>query len=387
MSGAGAPLPRSADVVVVGGGAVGTSVAFHLAEAGVNVLLLERDGLASGSSGKPVGGVRAQFSEPANVALAARSLRAYADFPRRPGADIGLRQVGYLFLLPTDAHVAAFAAGLPAQHAHGVPSRLVDLDEAVRLNPYVDPTGYTAAAWSPTDGWALPGAVVRGYADAAVRLGARVRTGVAVTGTDVRGGVVMAVRTPAGDVRTSTVVCCAGAWSRSLGDTVGVDLPVTPLRRQIAFSAPLPRPEPDLPFTIDQGSTFYVHGAGDGLLLGLADPEQAPGFGRDYDPSWLPTLRAAARRCVPALADVPLVDGWAGLYEMTPDRNALIGEATGVSRFLYACGFSGHGFLQAPAVGEAVRDLVLHREPVVDVRVFHAERFAGEAALTEAAIV
>ncbi|WP_336921076.1 NAD(P)/FAD-dependent oxidoreductase [Aquipuribacter sp. SD81] len=380
-------LPSRADVVVVGGGVMGTSVAFHLAEAGVDVLLLERDGLASGSSGKPVGGVRAQFSDPVNVALGARSLRAFADFARRPGDDIGLRRVGYLFLLDDPAQLPVFEASLAVQHAHGVTSRLVDVAEATRLNPYVDGSRYLAAAWSPEDGWARPAAVVHGYAAAARRHGATVRTGTTVTGVEVRGGEVVAVATAAGTVRTSTVVCCAGAWSRTVGAMVGVDLPVEPLRRQIAFSAPLERSVIDRPFTIDATSTFYVHGADDGVLLGWADPDQPVGDERRYDPSWLPRLRERARRCVPALADVPLVDGWAGLYEVTPDRNALVGEAPDVSRFLYAAGFSGHGFLQGPAVGEAVRDLVLGREPVVDVSSLDVARLATDRHVREVAIV
>jgi sarcosine oxidase subunit beta len=382
-----AGLPDRADVVVVGGGVMGASVAFHLAEAGVDVVLLERDGLASGSSGKPVGGVRAQFSDATNVALGVRSLEAFADFGRRPGCDIGLRRVGYLFLLDDPAQVASFESSLAVQHAHGVRSELLAPAEAVRLNPAVDGSRYVAAAWSPDDGWAYPAAVVRGYAAAAERLGGTVRTGVTVTGVDVRGGEVTGVVTDRGTVRTTTVVCCAGPWSRAVGAMVGVDLPVDPLRRQIAFSAPLARPALDMPFTIDYATTFYVHGAGDGVLLGWADPDQPVGDDRGYDPTWLPRLRGLARRCVPSLAEVPLVDGWAGLYEMTPDRNALIGEASDVSRFLYATGFSGHGFLQGPAVGEVVRDLVLRRDPAVDVRDLDARRFAAERHVREANIV
>lgn len=387
-------IPTGADVVVVGGGVVGTSVAFHLAEAGAAVVLLERDELASGSSGKPIGGVRAQFSDPANVALGARSLELFAGFGDRPGADIGLRRVGYLFLLADETEVATFRAGVAMQNALGVPGRLVDLDEACALNPYVDRDAYVAAAWSPTDGWARPAQVVRGYADAATGLGARVLTGTEVTGVEVRDGTVRAVRTDRGDVSTTTVVCCAGAWSARLGEQAGVALPVRPLRRQIAFTGPPAehRPGPQMPFTIDFATTFYAHRTGDGpdagLLLGMAERDQPVGFGRDLDPSWLPGLREAARRCLPALADLPVTGGWAGLYETTPDNNALIGEAGDVSRFLYATGFSGHGFLQAPAVGEVVRDLVLRRAPGIDVSGFSAGRFASATwQATEANIV
>ncbi len=381
-------------MVVIGGGVVGTSVAFHLAEDGADVVLLERDELGSGSSGKPIGGVRAQFSDPLNVALGARSLRAYETFDRRPGHDIGLQQVGYLFLLPTRADVDLFRDSVAMQNAQGVPSRLVDMAEACRLNQFVDPGRYEAAAFSPEDGWAYPGAVVTGYAEAARRLGATIATGTTVMGLAVTDGRLTGVRTQRGTVATTTVVCCAGAWSRTVGAMAGVHLPVEPVRRQIGFTGPVRRPAGSgrLPFTIDFGSTFYVHDTGGDaaadLLLGIADPHQAPGFDRTYDESWLPLLRSAARVCTPALADVPVTRGWAGLYEMTPDHDAVIGEAAHVDRFLYATGFSGHGFLQAPAVGEVVRDLVARRRPAIDVTALSAERFgATEVVPREAFII
>ncbi|MFC3688630.1 NAD(P)/FAD-dependent oxidoreductase [Aquipuribacter hungaricus] len=375
-----------ADVVVVGAGVVGASVAFHLAEAGADVVVLERDEPASGSSGKPVGGVRAQFSDPLNVTLGARSLQAYAAFGDRPGADIGLQRVGYLFLLPTEDDVGLFRASVAVQNALGVPSRLVGLDEAAALNPWLDTSRYAGAAWCDQDGWAHPAAVVRGYLDAASRLGARVRTRTEVTGVRRDGDRVTGVRTTAGTVATGTVVCCAGAWSQAVGAMAGVHLPVVPLRRQIALTGPPPArgARAPLPFTIDFGSTYYCHDAADtavdpgaGLLLGIADPATRPGPDRSYDEAWLPTLRAAARRCTPGLADLPVRSGWAGLYEMTPDHDALLGRAAGVEGFLYATGFSGHGFLQAPAVGEVLRDLVLGVPPPVDVSALHADRFDG----------
>jgi len=362
---------------------MGAAVAFHLAEAGADVVVLERDEPASGSSGKPIGGVRAQFSDPVNVALGHRSLAAYADFGRRPGADIGLHRVGYLFLLPTEADVALFRGSVAMQNALGVGSRMVDLDEAVALNPWVDRDAYAGAAFSGEDGWAHPAAVVGGYLDAARALGTRVLAGTPVLGVDRARERITGVRTPSGTVATGTIVCCAGAWSQALGAMAGVSLPVVPLRRQVALTGPPPAggPRAPMPFTIDFGSTFYVHDAGDGpdagLLLGIAEKATEPGFGRDYDDGWLPTLRTAARRCTPALADLPVTSGWAGLYEMTPDHDALVGEAAELDRFLYAAGFSGHGFLQAPAVGEVVRDLVLGRTPPLDVSPLHADRFSG----------
>ncbi|MEU3305276.1 FAD-binding oxidoreductase [Streptomyces sp. NPDC006678] len=380
-------LPSAAGVVIIGGGVIGAGIAFHLAEAGVrDVLVLERDTPASGSSGKPIGGVRAQFSDPLNIRLGQHSLRAWREFGRRPGADVGLEQVGYLFLLNRDEDVAAFGEASALQRELGVDSRLVGPREAQALCPYVDPSGFVAAAHSPGDGYALPEAAVLGYLRAARALGATVLTHCAVTGIDRDGDVLRAVRTPYGTVRTTTVICAAGAWSAGVAEMAGLRLPVTPLRRQIALTGPLaPRP-PRIPFTLDFDSTLYFHNdnAG-GLVLGLSDARQEPGFGREFSEEWLEPFREAAARVAPALAGMePAGGGWAGLYEMTPDRNALIGEASGVSRFLYATGFSGHGFLQAPAVGEIVRDLYLGREPFLDVGPLAATRFEAAPSPTAA---
>ncbi|MER6996055.1 FAD-binding oxidoreductase [Streptomyces sp. NPDC000410] len=373
----------TAQVVIIGGGVMGASIAFHLAEAGVrDILLLERDDPASGSSGKPIGGVRAQFSDPLNIRLGQRSLRAWRSFAARPGADVGLRSVGYLFLLTRDKDVAAFREASLTQRELGVDSRIIGPREAHALCPYVDPASIVAAAYSPDDGYALPKAAVDGYLRAARGLGVTVRTHCAVTAIETDGGAVRAVRTTAGTVRTGSVICAAGAWSGAIGAMAGVRLPVTPLRRQIALTGPLTPPPPRIPFTLDFDSTLYFHddGAG-GLVLGLSDPRQEPGFGREFSKEWLEPFRAAAARLAPALADLePASGGWAGLYEMTPDRNALIGEAPDVGRFLYATGFSGHGFLQAPAVGEIVRDLWLGREPFIDVGPLAATRFEKAAA-------
>ncbi|MBM3677181.1 MAG: FAD-binding oxidoreductase, partial [Actinobacteria bacterium] len=249
-------LPRRAGTVVVGGGVVGASIAFHLAEAGDEVVLLERDALASGSTSRAAGGVRAQFSDPLNIAIAARSLEAFGAFATRPGGDIDLRTVGYLFLLDRDEDVAAFEAGVALQNAHGVPSRMLDLAEARRLSPLAGLDGVLGAAFSPSDGHASPDAVVQGYAAAAQRLGAAVVTGCEVTGIRLAGSEVRAVETARGAVDTSVVVCAAGAWSPAVARMVGADLPVVPFRREVGFTGPMPgagRP----PLTIDFATGFY----------------------------------------------------------------------------------------------------------------------------------
>ncbi|GAA2614507.1 FAD-binding oxidoreductase [Actinomadura fulvescens] len=370
-------VPASAGVVVVGGGVMGTSIAFHLAEAGVDVVLVERGELGSGSTCKAAGGVRAQFSDEVNIRLGARSLEAFGRFGRRPGQEIDLHRVGYLFLLSAAEDVAAFERSVALQNELGVPSRMISVAEAKRLSPLIETDGLLAAAFSPDDGHCTPESVVLGYATGARRHGARVLTHCELLDVEVGDGI-KAVRTSRGRIETSTVVCAAGAWSSAVGAMVGVDLPVTPLRRQIVFTEPMPDLPRPVPMTIDFATTFYFHGEGRGLMIGMSDPDERPGFRLERDDAWLPRLGEAMATRAPGLLEVGLTTGWAGLYEVTPDHNALIGEAPGVSRFLYATGFSGHGFLQGPAVGEIVRDLYLGREPFVDVSPLDARRLEGD---------
>ncbi len=381
-------LPPTASVVVIGGGVMGLATAYELARAGVrDVVLVDRDAFGAGSTSRAAGGVRAMFSDPVNITLGARSLETFRDFPARFGQDIDFAEVGYLFLLSTPDAVTAFEDAVALQNSLGVPSRLIDVAEARRLSPLISTEGLLAAAWSPTDGHCTPESVVLGYASAARRAGATLLPNCAATGIDVDGGRVTAVHTAAGTVRTDTVVCAAGAWSAEVGAWAGVDLPVTPLRRQVLVTEPVPDLDPHTPFTIDFDTSFYFHREGRGLLMGMSDPDETPGFRLTRSDDWLPRLGEAIERRAPALATVGVASGWAGLYEMTPDHNALIGRAEEVEGFLYATGFSGHGFLMGPAVGEVVRDLYLGRETLVDVSGLHAGRFQGAGVRPELNVV
>lgn len=381
-------LPARADVVVIGGGVIGLSTAYHLASAGVqDVVLLEKGELGSGSTCKAAGGVRAQFSDATNVELGLRSLRTFESFAETFGQEIDLHQVGYLFLLDDPAHVAAFEANVRLQNDLGVPSRMIDVQEAKRLSPLIETDGLLAAAWSPQDGHCTPESVVLGYAGAARRAGARIVRGAEVVGIDLDGDAITAVRTDEGVIRTDTVVCAAGAWSAAVGAMAGVDLPVTPLRRQIITTGPAPSLPRDVPFTIDFSTSLYFHREGPGLLIGMSDPDETPGFKLGRDEGWLTRLGEAIERRAPYAGELGLASGWAGLYEMTPDHNALVGEANGVSRFLYATGFSGHGFLMGPAIGEVMRDLYQGRAPVVDVSALDVERFSRSELRRELNIV
>jgi sarcosine oxidase, subunit beta len=365
-----APSP----VVIVGGGVIGLSAAFHLAEAGVeDVVVLERGELGSGSTSKGAGGVRAMFSDELNVRIGLRSLEAWAAFGERPGWEIDLQRVGYLFLLDASEDVAEFERAVELQNRLGVPSRMVTADEAHELSPLAGLDGVLAGALCPLGGHVTPEGAVQGYASAARANGARIRTHATVT--NIRLG---AVELAGGEIlETGCVVCAAGAWSGEIGAMAGAPLPVTPERRRIGYTGPLEETGraaggrgggPPIPMTIDFSTGFYFHREGPGLLFGTSDV-------CDTQDEWLERAEPILRRRAPLLLDAPIAGGWWGDYEMTPDHNALIGEhAAAPGRFLYATGFSGHGFQMAPAIGEVVRDLYLRREPFVDVSGLAAGR-------------
>jgi len=369
-------LPASADVVVIGGGVIGTSVAFHLAEAGMEVCILERDQLAGGSTSRAAGGFRAQFSDPLNIAIGLRSIHAFTRFGERPGAEIDLHQVGYLFLLDRKEDVTSFEESVTLQNELGVPSRFVDLAEVRELCPIAGLDGVLAATYCALDGHASPEAVVQGYAAGARVHGASVLTGCAVTGVRHEDREIRSVETALGTIETGMVVCAAGVWSPEIARWLGVELPVQPYLREVGFTGPTAGLPERIPLTIDFSSGFYFHREGPGLLFGMADPEQPAGLDAPTDSGWLEKVMHVAERRLPSLLDMGIAGGWKGYYEVTPDHNALVGESPDVARFLYATGFSGHGFLQGPAVGEIVRDLVQGNEPFVDVSPLSVERFA-----------
>jgi sarcosine oxidase subunit beta len=377
-----------ASVVIVGGGVVGTSAAFHLAEAGVDdVLLLEQAELGSGSTVRAAGGFRAQFSDELNIAIALRSIAAFEAFGERPGWDINLHQDGYLFLLTTEDEVKVFRRNVDLQRANGVPTEWLTAEQARERAPIVEVDGVLAATYCPLDGHASPESVVQGYAFGARQHGATIRTGAKVTDIRTEGGRVTGVLTDEGVVSTDTVVCTAGAWSREVAAMAGVDLPVTPVLRPVWFTEPVPELPRGLPMTVDFTTGFYFHPEGPGLLFGMADPDQAPGFDGRMRDDWLDRVGEVMERRAPAMLEMGVAGGWTGFYETSPDHNALIGRAQEIEGFVYGTGFSGHGFLQSPAVGEILRDLVLGREPFVDVSPLSTARFGRGETRRERAIV
>jgi len=381
-------LPDRTEVAIIGGGVMGASIAFHLAEAGVtDVVLIERDTMGSGSSAKPLGGVRATFSDAGNILLGQRSLRAFEEFGARLGTDIGLRQVGYLFLCRTEAELAAVEQSVALQNQLGCNSRMTSPAEAQTINPFLDPAPLLGASYSPRDGYAVPAQVVAGYAAAATALGVRFceHTEVFEVATRIDG--THLISTQRGSLVADVVIIAAGAWSGKLGAMLGVHLPMEAVRRQIGFTPQLAAPHPTVPFTLDLSTTLYFHNYRNGMLLGISNRDEDPGFCREFSYGWTRAFDAAADIVAPSLARQPLTGGWAGLYENTPDHNAMIGRSPDAPGVLYATGFSGHGFLQGPAVGEIVRDLYLDREPFMDPTPFSAERFGVGSLLTEVHII
>ena len=372
-------VPSRASVVIVGGGVIGTSIAYHLAASGVSdVVLIERDELGSGSTCKAAGGVRATFSNPANIAIGLRGLEVFARFSELYGQDIDFRRDGYLYLLSDQASLDNFTEQVALHNSRGVPSVIIDPQEAKRISPLIRTDDMIAACWSPRDGKATPEAVVMGYAVAARRHGARIVRHCEVLDITRQGSTITGVITSRGVIATSTVVCAAGAWSRQIGAMLDVTIPVTPVRRQIAFTEPvadLPATSPSL--TIDFPSNFYFHSEGNGLLLGWSDPNQQPGFNLRFElEDWLMGVGEIAERCAPAVLDYGIRTGWAGLYEVTPDCNQIIDRPGDIDGLLIATGYSGHGFLMAPATGEIIRDLYHGKTPSFDISGFTLDRFA-----------
>ena len=368
-------MSESAEVVVVGGGAMGASIAYHLTELGVtDVLLLERDELASGSTSKAAGGIRTQFADELNIRIALRSLAEFESFEERHGVAINFRQAGYLFLLDSHDDLARFREALALQSSLGVPSRELTVAEAAGIVPQLEAGDLVAATFCPLDGYATPEAVVRGYAGSAATRGVRIRQRTAVEAIETARGRISGVATSAGRVAAGTVVCAAGAWSREVGALAGVDIPVTGERRWMHYTPEADGLPDPLPLTIDFTTGFYFHREGPGLAFG----------GRE---DTIEELAEPASRRLPVIADLPVQASWWGYYEVSPDWNAIVGAAAEPEGFFYATGFSGHGFQQCPAVGEHVAELIAGRTPTLDLSAFSLERFAREELRPETFVI
>jgi sarcosine oxidase subunit beta len=365
-----------ADVVIVGGGVIGASIAYHLAARGVrDVIVLERDRLGSGSTSRNAGGIRLQFSTEVNVRLSQRSLPRLERFADEMGVDPDFKQVGYLFLITQDRDVAAFERSLALWSRLGVPAQRMDQAQVHELFPEVRVDDVRFATFCAKDGHLDSTSLLNGYVARARERGVRFRENQPITAIDLEKGGVAGVRTPTGPIATPVVVNAAGAWAAEVARLAGIDLPVTPLRRQIFVTDPVPGLERDFPLTVEMATSFYFHRESGGVLMGMADPSDRPGYDDSVNWDFLPTIVERALDRMPALERANVKTGWAGFYEDTPDKHPILGTIPGVAGFVSAAGFSGHGLMHAPAAGEAIAELIVDGRTTLDISALSYERF------------
>jgi glycine/D-amino acid oxidase-like deaminating enzyme len=369
----------SADVVVVGGGAVGVSVAYHVAAAGAgSVLLLEReDALGTGSTGRCAGGFRHQFSSRVNIELSLASVRMITSFGEEHGLPLDVWQDGYLFLVRSEPVWRDFISSVELQRSLGVEVEVLTPEEAAGLIPGLSTDGMIGATFGPRDGIADPSGLTEGYATLARRAGAEIERGVDITSVNVDGHRVVGVRTTKGDVAAPVVVNAAGPWAARLADTAGVRLPVEPIPRQVVVTGGFEGMPDRRTLVIDTESTFYFHREAAGVLMGMGGIDEKPSFDTSVDQRFIEEqVLPRAVEVFPPVESAGLAYSWAGLYEMTPDRHPVVGEAPGAKGFYLANGFSGHGFQHAPIVGKLLAELIVEgKARTVDISSLGLERF------------
>ncbi|PYT08380.1 MAG: FAD-binding oxidoreductase [Acidobacteria bacterium] len=386
-------MKETADVVIIGGGIVGSSVAYHLAEAGcTNVLIVEREERQGmGSTAKSMGGVRAQFATPINIRMSLYSIDLFSKFEDVTGHTSGYKPHGYLFVATSERHLDYLRTNLLQQQACGVHNaEMVTPEDIVRTVPQLIADDVLGGSFCPTDGFVDPYSVMTGFAKRARERGVRMWLETEVTGIDVNQARVAGVQTTRGYVSTPTVVNAAGPWAAGVARLAAVEIPVEPLRRQIVKTESFSALSPRLPMVIDMSSGFHFRPEGSSFLLAWPDPEQTYGFRTDFDYGFIEKILTRAVNRVPVFADVEVNPRrcWAGMYEMTPDHHAIIGRAPGVEGMFLANGFSGHGVMHSPATGKILSELILKgTSSFTDAPMLRAERFAEGNLLKETALL
>src|SRR5262252_616352 len=383
---------HTANVVIVGGGIVGSSIAYHLIAAGCkSVLVIEREtAQGKGSTGKSMGGVRAQFSTPVNIQMSLYSIPFYASFEERLGYPCDYRAQGYLFCATNDKHLAYLRANFEKQVQLGLKNvRMLDGDEIRGMFPQLRGDDIVGGSFCSTDGFVDPYSAMIGYMSWASDHGATLWKNCSVTGISRRNGS-FEVQTARGAVSTRTVVNCAGAWAAPVARMVGVDLPVEPLRRMLVPTEPFDEFPHSAPMIIDMSNGFHFRPESRGFLLAWNDPEETAGYKTDFEPSFVEKILTRAADRVPVFENLAVNPkrAWAGLYEMTPDHHPILGEAPGVPGFFLANGFSGHGVMHAPATGKILSDLVLKGSTeLIDAKLLDLARFAEGRTIHETAVL
>jgi sarcosine oxidase subunit beta len=386
-------MSETADVVIIGSGIIGSSVAYHLAQAGCsNVLVIEREThQGKGSTGKSMGGVRAQFATPVNIQMSLYSINFFADFDEIVGHPADYRPHGYLFCATNERHYEYLKSNRERQIALGLKNvDLITREGIFKMVPQLRVDDIVGGTFCPTDGFVDPHSVMMGFMLNARERGVRLWLNTTVTGINVENNKISGVETTRGLVTTRTVVNAAGAWAAELALMAGVDLPVAPLRRQLVPTEAFDRLPARFPMVIDMSTGFHFRREGKGILLAWNDPDETPGFKTDLEPSFIEKILTHAAARVPCLAEAQVNPrrAWAGLYEMTPDHHAIIGSAPNVKGLFFANGFSGHGVMHSPASGRITADLILHgRSEIIDANLLSVERFQRGELLEETAVL
>lgn len=374
---------ESADVLIIGGGIIGLSIAYHLARrGGLRIVVAERAArVGTGSTAKATGGIRHQFSSEVNIRLTQLSLPAFQRFEEEMGEPVDLVQHGYLFVTARPGAVEAMRAGLRLQQSLGVPSRWVAPEETQALFPGLRSDDLAGGTFCPIDGSASPYGAVQGYLRRCLDLGVQVHTGEEVIGVEVRGNAVQGVRAPGRVYAAPAVVNTAGPHAREVAAMVGVDLPVHPYRRQVFVMSPLPGLPRGLPLTVDIDTGWYVHQDRAGaLLVGGTDKDSRPGLEEIVDWDGFDAVARAALHRVPPMRHARVARAYAGIRSLTPDFHAILGAVPGLRGFYCANGFSGHGFMHAPAVGLLMAEEILDGgATTLDLAPLAITRFAGGA--------
>ncbi|HXY16007.1 MAG TPA: FAD-dependent oxidoreductase [Terriglobales bacterium] len=384
---------KTAEVVIVGGGIVGSSIAYHLTEAGCkDVLVIEREtAQGKGSTGKSMGGVRAQFSTPISIQMSLYSIPFYASFDQRLGFPADYRPQGYLFCATNDRHLAYLRANYQKQIELGLKNvRLITADEIRGMFPQLRADDILGGSFCSTDGFVDPYSAMIGFMSRAADHGATLWKHTAVTDIQRDALGVTGVETTRGLVATRKLVNAAGPWAAEVAAMAGVELPVQPLRRMLVPTEPFDEFPHTAPMIIDMSTGFHFRPEALGLLLAWNDPEETPGFKTEFEPGFIEKILTHAADRVPVFENLSVNPkrAWAGLYEMTPDHHPIIGEASDVPGLFFANGFSGHGVMHAPATGKIVSDLVLSgRTDLVDVSLLSFNRFAEGRMIEETAVL
>lgn len=369
-------MQKIAEIAIIGGGIIGTSIAYYLAQKRAeDVILLEKGMLGEGSTSKCAGGIRLQFSTEINIAFSLASMEIWNHFPEVTEVDIGFKKVGYLFLATTEDEWTTFQANVRMQQQFGIPVELLSPTEIAYRWPFLKVNDLAGGTFCSAEGYAGPYEALTAFARGARIGGVKIYEGTEVIEIKQEKGGFYSLKTNKGEFFSRLVVMATGPYAGQTGELVGIKIPVLPYRRQIFFTAPFPWLPDQVPLTIDFHRGWYFRREGKGLLLsGPKDNLSSFNMHIDYEAMAL-TAENSMRR-VPVMERAQIIRGWAGLYEISPDHHAILGEVPSLPGFFLANGFSGHGFQHSPAVGKVMAELLLQERPSIDISALSLERFA-----------